>query len=193
MFSSCSSFYKTLTPAKGDPSCLSKFKPAFGADWYDASVDVMSNHISGLILFKTMPDSALHVAFTSKTGLKFFDFEFKQNGDFKVFYIIDQLNKKIIINALRKDFEIIMMRSVKSIDKIFLEQENTWFAAPNSQKGMDYYVTDKDCTRLIKIENAGRKKALEVRFSTFEGGLPLNIHLKHLTFDMEINLTKIDI
>jgi hypothetical protein len=192
--SSCSSFYKTLAPTQGNPECLFKFEPQFSTNWFDATVDVVGNHISGLILFKKMPDGSMRVAFTSKTGLKFFDFEFKPNGDFHVYYVIEQLDKKAVIKTLRKDFEVIMMKSLNNKPVLaFTDHTYNWYAIPNSQKGMDYYVTKPDCSELVRIENAGRKKALEVRFSNFDSQIPGKIHLRHFTFKMEINLTKLEI
>ena len=191
---SCSSIYKTLEPKEGNPECLLKFEPQFSSDWYDAIVDVVGNRISGLILFKIMPDSSTRIAFTSKTGLKSFDFEFKPNGDFHIYYVIDQLDKQIVLKTLRKDFELIMMKSMHNKAVLSYTDHNyNWYASPNSQKGIDYYVTNQECTELIRIENGGRKKALEVRFSNFVGQVPGKIHLKHFTFEMEINLTKLDI
>src|SRR5258706_1999072 len=73
---SCASSYHDLQPVQGNASCLKKFRPVFHADWYNASVDVIGKHLSGLLLFKMMPDSSTRVVFTNEVGVTFFDFEF---------------------------------------------------------------------------------------------------------------------
>src|SRR3569832_981187 len=83
----CRSAYADLQPTGGQTMCIRKFKPAFRADWYTTSVDVYGHHISGLLLFKVMPDSAVRVVFTNEVGVTFFDFEFAKSGGFKVHQI----------------------------------------------------------------------------------------------------------
>src|ERR1041385_5353321 len=93
---------------QNETKCIEKFKPVFHSDLYEAKVDVIGKHISGLLLFKMMPDSSMRVVFTNEAGVKFFDFEF-QGKNFRVHQIIRQLNKKPVVKTLRKDFEMILM------------------------------------------------------------------------------------
>lgn len=191
---SCGSAYKTLVPAEGDPGCLQKFKPRFTTNWYEANVDVMGNHISGLMLFKLMPDSSMRIAFTSKSGLKFLDFEFTKNGQFKSHYVIDNLNKKVVINTLRKDFEIILMHSLDEWPILsYSKSDLYYYAVPDPDNEADYYVTSWDCTNLVRVEQGGRKKVLEAFFRNYENRIPGEITLNHTTFNMKINLIKLDI
>lgn len=155
----CSSSYKTLTPIEGNPGCLQKFKPTFTNNWYDANVDVMGNHISGLMLFKQMPDSSMRVAFTSKTGLKFLDFEFSPNGEFTPHYVIENLNRKVVIEALKEDFEVLLMKSLEEWPILsYSESELYYYAVPRPGEDSHYYVTSPDCTNLVRVEKGGRKK-----------------------------------
>ena len=190
---SCSSVYKNITPTEGNPECIQKFKPRFTTDWYDANVDVAGNHISGLMLFKQMPDSSMRIAFTSKSGLKFLDFEFTANGEFISHYVIENLNRKIIINTLKEDFEIMLMRSLGDWPILaYSGSEYIYYSVPHPGEDTDYYVTSKDCTNLVRVEKGGRKKVLEAFFSNYEGGIPSDITINHTTFDMKISLTKLE-
>ena len=105
----CASVYKHLQPAAGDPAALQKFRPSFSVALYKAGIDVVGNHLSGLLLIKKMPDSSMRLVFSNEIGVKFFDFEFSADGRFKVFSIIKQMDKKAVIKTLRKDFELVMM------------------------------------------------------------------------------------
>src|SRR5690349_10497852 len=88
LLAGCASSYQDLKPVQADPACLAKFKPVFKSTWYNASIDVVGKHLSGLLLFKTMADSTMRVVFTNEVGITFFDFEFAPNGHFKVKQVI---------------------------------------------------------------------------------------------------------
>jgi hypothetical protein len=152
ILANCQSVYKSLKPVQYAHDCVQKFKPAFKVNWYNATVDVIGKHISGLLIFKTMPDSSMRVVFTNEVGVTFFDFEFKNDGSFKVHQIIEQMNKKAVTNLLRKDFELIMMRGVTNGKlKSYLQNDEVFYALPG-KKETDYFITDKECASLLRIE-----------------------------------------
>jgi hypothetical protein len=189
---SCTPLYSDLQPVQADAACLAKFKPAFRADWYNASVDVVGNHISGLLLFKSMPDSSVRIVFTNEVGLTFFDFEYTKQGKFTVHQVIEKLNKKAVINLLRKDFELIMMRDVGEKPLKSFSRNTEILYAVRGKKETDYFITDKDCASLLRIEkNSKRKKKTEVRLIGAHHQAPDSVFLKHFTFAMQLRLKKL--
>src|SRR6187200_1732055 len=96
-FIGCSPAYMHMQTTTGDISDLAKFKPAFNVALYKTEVDVVGNHLSGLLLIKKMPDSSTRMVFSNEMGLKFFDFEFTTDGNFKVYFIMKKMNKKPVI------------------------------------------------------------------------------------------------
>jgi len=190
--SGCRSAYDDLQPTGEQTTCIRKFKPAFRVDWYTTSVDVYGHHISGLLLFKVMPDSAVRVVFTNEVGVTFFDFEFTKNDDFRVHQINSQLDKKIVINLLRKDFELLMMRRLGNKPLPVFRRQNEFFDALPGKRETDYFITDKDCASLLRIEKASkRKKMVEVKLVEETGSAPDSVSLQHFTFDMHIALKKL--
>lgn len=190
--SGCRSAYDDLQPTGEQTTCIVKFKPAFHADWYTTSVDVYGHHISGLLLFKVMPDSSVRVVFTNEVGVTFFDFEFSKDGGFNVHQINAQLDKKIVINLLRKDFEMLMMRRVGNKPLHVFRRQNELFEALPGKKETDYFITDKDCASLLRIEKASkRKKMVEVKLIETPGNAPDSVSLQHFTFNMQIALKKL--
>src|SRR5688572_1834391 len=105
----CDPARPTLQPAQVDVGCVKKLKPVFKSDLYNASIDVVGKHLSGLVLVKSMPDSSMRVVFTNEAGIKFFDFGFQPDGSFKAHQVIKQLNKKAVVKTLRQDFELVLM------------------------------------------------------------------------------------
>src|SRR5687768_4825617 len=107
--SGCTSYYKTLVSLEASQACNPDLRPAaLPTNLYNASVDVVGKHIGGLLFIKEMPDSSRRLVFTNQAGLTFFDFEFDKQGKFTVKRIIDDLNRKSVVNLLQKDFELLM-------------------------------------------------------------------------------------
>lgn len=185
----CKSAYKTLSPGIGDASCLVRLAPAFNSTLYNTQVNVIGKHLSGLLLFKEMPDSSLRVVFSSEMGVKFFDFEFGANGSFKVYQVMSQLNKKTVINTLRSDFELLLMRNL-SQRQTFVKSDglNTWYGF-NAGKETHYYITNKNCDTLLRIENAmKRKPKVQIAMMGFNNRIPDSIGITHRNFNFDIGL-----
>src|SRR5258708_13414216 len=109
--------------------------------WYHASVEVVGNHISGLLLIKNMPDSAIRVVFTNEAGITFFDFGFSRDRTFTVHSIIKKLNKKPVVQTLRKDFELILaLPFVKASYQSWREAEKIFFAVNQKKQTADFII-----------------------------------------------------
>jgi hypothetical protein len=185
----CAPSLPTRQPAQVEVGCIQKFKPIFKSDLYNASIDVMGHHISGLVLFKAMPDSSLRVVFTNEAGVKFFDFGFEANGKITTHQVIKKLNKKIVVRTLQSDFGLMLMTKVgKEIPLAFREGENLKFIFTKNQEA-DCVVTDAMCITLIRLEK-GRDDKPNAIVQLFGGGLhaPDSILIKHLNFKMNIAL-----
>lgn len=192
LFMGCSSAYKDLQVIQSnEPACLQKFIPVFKSTWYNASVDVVGKHLSGLLLFKTMADSSVRVVFTNEVGITFFDFEFAKQGQFHVRQVISKLDKKPVINLLRKDFELILMHGAQNKLKTFTRKGEIFYAR-TGKKETDYFITDKDCASLLRIEKASKRtKKVEVLLIGNQQHVPDSVYLKHFTFNMQIALKKL--
>ena len=149
-------------------------------------------HLSGLVLFKTMPDSSLRIVFTNEAGVKFFDFGFLPDGSFKAYSVIKQLNKKPVVKTLQQDFELILMRKVgRETPSIYHDGNHLKFGF-EGKKNTDYVVTDMDCGRLIQLEKANGNDSKTKATLFGQTSTPDSILVKHLTFNMEIKLKKLN-
>lgn len=194
LWCSCVSDYKTLKRITIDKDCLQSIKPKpLLTSWYDASVDVVGKHISGLLLIKNMPDSSTRVVFTNEAGVKFLDFGFAMDHSFKVHYLMKQLDRKSVIQTLRKDFELILQKPFQSppAEAYQNEKGQTLFAYPQKNETA-YFITDKDCASLQGFEvGSGRKRKSSVIFYGKDMQGPDSINLQHQTFNMNITLRKL--
>ena len=193
MLFACSAAYKQMQTAAGDVNRIQKFKPAFSVALYNTHVDVMGNHLSGLLLIKKMPDSTVRMVFSNEIGFKFFDFEFSPDGAFKVYSVIKQMNKRSVLKTLRKDFELILMDRLESSEvSVRINNGLIYYVFPKS-KGYYYYITDSTGDKLIRMERASKKKTVvEAIMENYINGIPDSIGISHKTFNFTIGLKRIE-
>lgn len=185
------SHYRDLKPANGDVNCIKSFAPQFTNTLYSAGVDVTKHHFSGILFFKYMPDSSTRVVFTNEMGVKFFDFAFTKDDEFIKYYVMAKLDKRVIVKALRKDLELVILHQDLSNAVLLKDSTYNYTAIPNS-KGNDYYITDH-CSKLIRIEKASKKKAVvEVQMLNYNNGIPDNISIVHKNFKFNILLKRVE-
>ncbi len=190
---SCSPSYKQMQSAKADINVLQKFKPAFTVALYNTTVDVVGNHLSGLLLIKKMADSSTRMVFSNEMGFSFFDFEFKPDGEFKVYSIMQKLNKKSVIKTLQHDFELILMNNLDTSKAIVKANEGlTYFIFPQG-KGFNYYITNQSGSELVRMERSSNKKTIvEAVMKNYQNGVPDTIGISHKTFEFNIGLKRIE-
>ena len=191
-FIGCSSVYKNLQKTAGDPACLLQFRPQFTKVLYNTQVDVVGKHLSGILLIKKMPDSSTRMLFSNEIGFKFFDFEFSAEGNFKVYYILKQMDKKAVLKTLRKDFELILMQHLDMNNvHILKDSESRYYAFPQS-KGSYYYITDSSCHQLQRIEKSSKRKpVVRAIMQNYNEGVPDTIGITHTTFNFTIGLKRL--
>jgi hypothetical protein len=191
--SACSTPYKSLRKTTGDPACIQKFKPVFESVMYNTTVDIVGHHISGVLLFKMTPDSSIRVVFSMKTGLKFFDFGFTPDSGFKVYFILKQMDKKPLIKALRKDFELILLQHTEASNGYLLSGTNTRYYAFPQEKGTNYYITDTTCSELIRMEKSSKRKVIvEAVMKDYREGTPDTVGISHKKFNFVIAMKKLE-
>jgi len=193
LLTGCSVAYKNLQPTTGDINSIQKFRPNLKLALYKAEVDVIGHHLSGLLLIKTLPDSSVRMVFSNEMGFKFFDFEYKSNGDFKTYYVVKQMDKKPVIKTLKKDFELMMMLN-KSTKPTYIRKDdhNLYYIFPKP-KGTFCYITNLQGTELTSMEiSSPRKPIVKAIMKNYKNGLPDTIGISHQNFNFTIGLKKIE-
>ncbi len=189
---SCASDYRNLRAIPVDVDCADKIVPrSLHTAWYHAGIDVAGNHISGLLLIKNMPDSSTRVVFTNEAGVTFFNFGFSYDGRFTVHTIIKKLNKKPVVNTLRKDFELLLgLPFEKAAYQSWTEGEEVYFGV-KQKKQTAYFIISKDCSSLHRLEwGNARKRKVTVHLAGSGYPSPEKFELVHHNFDMRISLTR---
>ena len=173
--------YRHMQKIPSDETCILKLKPDFHHVVYKTSVDVIGKHISGLLVIKLLPDSSTRVVFTNEMGFSYFDFGFPHDTGFKVYSIIPQMNKEALIRTLRKDFELLLFRNMASRKYYALKDSGLIYHAFPQSEGVNYYISDSICRRLVKMQRASTKKPVmeAVIFGNSLVTAPDSISIRH--------------
>jgi len=70
---------------------------------YKTSIDVLRNHLTGIVLAKQTRDSSLRVVFVNEFGMKYFDLEFLKEKTIN-HYVFEPLNKKQVLLSFSENF-----------------------------------------------------------------------------------------
>ena len=184
--------YSGLQKASGLNPCFEKLRPQFTSVIYRASVNVTGHHLSGLLILKSMDDTTTRVLFSNEVGVTYFDFEFSKNG-FRVVTCVDKMNKKAVVNRLRDDLGLLLQHGFEKFSPEMLQDGNDSFYRFQRNKETVYYITDKECSILQRIETiSGRKKKIQVNLTGTRGGMPDSVYLAHQSFEYNIALKQIE-
>jgi hypothetical protein len=192
LLAACSSPYQHLQQAlDAPPGCAQGLAPRFDKVIYNTQVDVMGKQLSGLLIFKTMPDGSKRAVFTSETGPTLFDFEF--NGEaFTKHFCIEKLDRKPVVRTLRRDLSLLLMEGIGEPGGQVLQDGQLLYFPIKKGKETAWLLTDRQCSQLLRIENASkRKKKTIISFSPTEKALPDTALIEHQNFNFAIRLIKL--
>ncbi len=192
IFVGCKSEFASLKKVEAVSCPVEKFKPVVPFAIYQASVDVLNKHLSGLLVIKTMDDNSVHTLFQSEMGLTYFDFVWSNDNHFEVINVIKQMNKKAVINTLRKDFELMLMKNMDLSNVETLSDSTGLFNKILKGDEIIYIVTDSDCVQLKKIMSATSRKSKVTLTMNTPSNVPDSVNIHHEKFKFIISLKKIE-
>jgi len=161
---------------------------------YKTKIDYKDKHFSGLLLVRENQDSSFRIAFVTEVGMKIFEFEFfpRKKDNFKLVSILPYLDKGIIINVLRRDFESVFMTFAKYKKAKIKDLGEGLFQKKYCYQGKRIYRIQA-FDRIIKMQ---RKKFFSVKekisFEYDNQDFPAQITIHHLNaqLNMEMQLIK---
>lgn len=194
LISSCTSkMPMQFTKTRLANTCLQQLKPNIQSVIYNTQVNVVGNHLSGLLLVKKMGNDTTRILFTSETGIKFFDFQLT-NSDFKVMFCIKKLNKKVVTTQLQKVFRLILMNygNIHNYEPLATDSLKT-FRLVNGKEFITY-TTLNDCSQLKHIETSSNKNKpkISINLDGTKNGIADVIFIQYHTFSFDISLKQID-
>ena len=138
--------------------------------------------MQGYFALKYIDPNNFRASVNSTTGTTLLDLEWK-NGECTEHFVIDKLDNKLILKALKSDFELLMLQTL---------QDGKWKNdSVKKVNGHKYFVTFTNnlLTQVNDKNWLGRKKrSLQFNYNTNDRSLK-SILLKHYNFAMQLQLT----
>lgn len=156
---------------------------------YKCQMEVYGNDISGILIIKKISETTHRVVMTSDFGNKMIDFEISEN-DFKLNYVLADLDKKMVINFLKNDFQE-LLRQKYPVTESFEDEKSNIFRSELDKK--KYYLSfNKENSLLTKIVyTRNRKEKISFSFEAKKPTFAEAIHLEHKDFKIDIKLFQI--
>ncbi len=191
LFSSCKTY--RLTDVKPIPSSEKTVENLYfssSEDYvYKCQMDIYKNHVSGILIIKKISETTHRVVLTSDFGNKLIDFEISEN-DFKLNYVLPDLDKKIVINFLRNDFQQLLKQKYP-VTESFENENSKIYLSKMDKKG--YYLFFNKENNLLKqiVYTKNKKEKIDFTFDAKKHIFADSLNLQHKDFKINIKLFKI--
>ena len=151
---------------------------------YKANIKVFKKTFGGLLIVKKIADNHHRVAFTTEMGNKIFDFSFNKET-FKVNYILDEINKKMVVKVLQRDFSNLLVERHDQ-STLYKQKDTLVFNTGYNGKNLYYFYNENQLYKLIEAGN--RKEKVVFLFSEINDNIARRISIQHQNVPLSINL-----
>ncbi|WP_228429844.1 hypothetical protein [Chryseobacterium binzhouense] len=152
-------------------------------------MEVYGNNISGIIIIKKINKNTHRVVLTTDFGNKMIDFEISDN-DFKLNYVLPDLDKKMVINFLKNDFQELLRQKYILTERF---ENNESIIDISKDENKTYYLFYGKKTEMLTQIVYTKKNKEKINF-TFEAKSPTfadKIEIQHKDFKINIQLLQI--
>lgn len=154
---------------------------------YKANIEVYGRNFGGIFIVKKLGNQNHRIVFTTEMGNKLFDFSFI-NDNFKVNFIMDELNRKILINILKNDFKVLITDPIK-IKNSYQSGGIDIFETEILKKTYFYYHSQY-LDKIVRTANG--KEKVSFKFSENNDSIAKHIQIEHSNIQLEINLKSLN-
>ncbi|EJL71089.1 hypothetical protein [Chryseobacterium populi] len=188
---SCKTYQLTeATPVSGSEGTVENLYFSSNEDYvYKCQMDIYKNHVSGILIIKKLNDTTHRVALTSDFGNKLIDFEISDT-DFKLHYVLPDLDKKIVINFLRNDFQQLLKQKYPVTGSF--ENTNSKIYLSEIGKRKHYLFFNKENGLLHQlVYTKNNKEKIVFSFEAKKHIFADSVNLQHKDFKINIKLFQI--
>lgn len=196
---SCSfSLFTSYHPISEAAVSKDDIKPWFRSDTshylFHANIGFYRNQYSGLLYIKPYTDSSYRVLLITEVGIKVLDMEVFHNGDYKLYYCMDAINRKSLIKTLHNDIGLIV-NGIPEQGKIqILKDHKTGRIIIQSKRRcmVKYYMLSRNNDYAEEIlQKNGISKKVNALFYSAPGGALDSVVISHYTLKLKIQLSKL--
>ena len=154
---------------------------------YKAKINAFDKSFGGIFIVKKLESNHHRIAFTTEMGNTIFDFEF-QGKIFKINHILSEMDKKPLINVLKRDFFALIKEKSFSTSSYF--KEDLRLSESELLRKKHYYLFDGgELRKIIRVGNG--KEKITFLFSGINDNIANDIQIKHQNIKLEIHLKRI--
>lgn len=151
------------------------------------AIEAYGNNFSGNVVSKKLNPNHYRFAFLNEFGGKMLDFELI-NQDLKLNYAMEGLDRKIILNMLKKDFNLLFNEN-NPISETFESDEFLILQSEINSNPVYYYLKNDTLQRTVMT---GRKKEkINLQYS-FKGDEFPDVEISHRKVKIKIYLHLLD-
>ena len=153
---------------------------------YSGKIEAYGNSLSGILVVKKISDSQKRVALLSDFGNTLMDFKI-ENGEVEVNYILDDLNKKIIVKKLKKYFEL-LVNSNYQVEAIYKKDGNKIYTSELQSKRVKLYENASSTIQQVKQVSRLKEKVKIEYYSTSDIADSIHFKSNEIPFEMKFQL-----
>ena len=154
---------------------------------YKADINLYKKSFSGLFIVKKLGHEHHRLVFTTEMGNTIFDFSF-EGKNFKINSILENMDKKMILNILQKDFKI-LLRENTLVKNTYSLRDTVIFETGIDHEKYYYFNSGKRLRKIVFANN--RKEKTAFIFSEIKEGFAKNIQILHKNIKLSITLKAI--
>jgi hypothetical protein len=169
------------------------FKTEDPVRMFNMQIDYKETNLTGLLIVKQEGGKTQRAIFTTLFGMTVFDFEFNET-DFKVNRIMEQMDKKAVLNLLKKDLKTLFLYNIPShFDaKVYHGKKATIGYKIKTTDGKGYFLTNAAEKQLQKVEMPGCITLLNLNYQNYTNGFPEQIVMHHPKIRLRMQLDRIE-
>ena len=156
---------------------------------YKAHIEVFGNNLSGILVAKKINDSVHRVALTTDFGNTLLDFELSEK-DFKVNYIVSNLNRKLIVETLKKDFRLLLIKN-HTVQSVFENNDDIIYKSHEDNRYTYLYQRKKDNSFYKLVNTSKTKEKVTFTFLPKNTTFAESVLIQHQNMPLKIELNQI--
>lgn len=154
---------------------------------YKAKIKAFEANFGGILIIKKIKDDNHRIVFTTEFGNKIFDFEIIDQT-FKTHFILKELNRKIIINTLKRDFET-LTNETNTVSNSYDNDKNTIIQSKFHGRLNHYFIHHKTQNLEQIVQTKNSKVKTIIVFDDIEDSIAKIINIEHKSLPLSINLS----
>lgn len=155
---------------------------------YRAHISAYSNEFSGVFIVKKITKDQHRVVLTTDFGFKLLDVELSQSR-FKIHFIAEQLDRKLIRKTLERDFKLLLKPSFTVYETYTSERFDIYKSKDN--KRFHYVMISNSSGLLEKVmETTNIKEKVSFHFFAKKNTFADSILVEHRDIDLKIKLNQ---